>query len=909
MDERKPLKATELTPPLKVTRIESLEQMAPLLDFFTRCNGVVGWDIETTPLKDFFFRRCRTIQFGNQTEQYVIDLLPFCNGDPALLRDAQGNCGKNLHLAPRLEGMLGLIHPIVASKDYLKVGVNLGFEYMSHYWLFGQRTFNFFDCSVVEKCIWAGAHSLKDYGFFSMGEMMDRYFKVLVDKELQTSFNLTDPLSDEQIAYAALDTRFPIGLRAVQTLVLQGQTTNRLKAKNNPAWKRLDNIDPIVTGDNLLEVAKIENDAVGPFQDMHIHGERIDRHKWLTRTATKKAEMKALIFDVLDPIFLPIVGSKLDGVTEEEIAAAQEKWKSYNAISDQQVQLKSQIRTAKKNAPETVPALEATIAALLEARKAEKEYWKQIASEMSKTRTKIKNLAAQCEGNALINYSSDSQFLKVIHEMKGLKSVTSLNDEVLEKYEHIPVMAAIRKYHGLAKEIGTYGDQWALEWLTKPCKEEGWLHPGDGRLHCVFNQYDAETGRSSSEKPNGQNLPQDKEIRSCFIADPPNENVRVSNCCNADANTAGTNPHGNVYVCSKCNQACETHAEEMVIISADMAGAELRIIAELANDPVWINAFLRGEDVHSVGTELLYGEKWEEKAYTGQEIKDKKTGEMKPYWCEYYKLHTEETVKKNPLCKVGEPMRQKCECPEHKELRDGNKSTNFLLAYGGGVHTLAPRLKKTVKEAKKLMALHELKFPRIWEYLDKSGRKAKILKKSFDMFGRRRLFPEPTQERAIEKAKSDREEQLRLDEEEAKLNVEKFMAAYMRKPNPEERWVLTHRQPTQKEISNAFIALASTIARQGKNHAIQGTNASLIKLAMGSGCDPNGKPYLWHILPKLRSRLQKMVHDELVIQAPKHLADEVAFEVGDAFKRAAAERMTKVVMEFDFHIASRWAKG
>jgi hypothetical protein len=34
----------------------------------------------------------------------------------------------------------------------------------------------------------------------------------------------------------------------------------------------------------------------------------------------------------------------------------------------------------------------------------------------------------------------------------------------------------------------------------------------------------------------------------------------------------------------------------------------------------------------------------------------------------------------------------------------------------------------------------------------------------------------------------------------------------------------------------------------------------------------------------------------------------VAALIGDAFKRAAAEKMKKVVMEFDFNIATYWKK-
>lgn len=879
--------------------------MNPLLDFFKRCGGVVGWDLETNPLKDFYYRRCRTIQFGNTEEQYVIDLLPFCDGNPDLLFEAQGEYGKNLDKAPKLKELLSIIQPIVCTKDFLKVGVNLGFEYMSFYWLFGQRTFHFFDCAMVEKCIWAGAHSMKDYGFYSMEEMMQRYFRVQIDKELQESFTLSAILTDEQIQYAALDTRFPIALRTAQMLVLQGWTAKALAQKGSKAADIIKNLDPLVTGDNLVEIAGVENDAIGAFQDMHVHGERLDRDRWLKRIAGKKEELKKLISDVLDPIFLPIVGSKLDIVTDAEIEQAKEAWKKFNIVGEDEVKLKGEIRLAKKNAPETVAELEAQLAVLETARKEKKEKLKTVASELGKKRTKIKNLAEKCEGEALINYSSDAQLLGVIHGMKGLKNVTNLEDETLEKFEHYAVMAAIRKYHGLAKEIGTYGDQWAMQWVTKPCKDEGWLHPGDGRLHCVFNQYDAETGRSSSEKPNGQNLPQDKEIRSCFIADPADESIRISTCCQEEAIPKLGATTG--YICGKCRTVCETTAEEYVIITADMSGAELRIIAELANDPVWISAFGRGEDVHSVGTELLYEETWPKKAYNGDMLKSK-SGEEKPYFCEYYKLHTEETIKKNPKATLGEPMRQKCECPEHKEMRDGNKSTNFLLAYGGGAFTLAPRIKKTVDEAKKLMALHEQKFPRIWAYLEESGRKAKIFKKAFDMFGRRRLFPEPTWDRAREKAKEDREKQLRLDEAEADTNISNFMTLHKRKPTKEELWLLTHRLPIQKEINNAFMALHSTIERQGKNHSIQGTNASVAKLAMGCGFDKDGKPYLWHTLPQYKAKLLKFVHDELVIQSPKRYAQAVVDLVGDAFRRAAATKMTKVVMEFDANVASYWKK-
>ena len=77
---------------------------------------------------------------------------------------------------------------------------------------------------------------------------------------------------------------------------------------------------------------------------------------------------------------------------------------------------------------------------------------------------------------------------------------------------------------------------------------------------------------------------------------------------------------------------------------------------------------------------------------------------------------------------------------------------------------------------------------------------------------------------------------------------------------------------------------------------------------MGCGFDKDGKPYLWHTLSQFRAKVQNMVHDELVIGCPKRFGVQVAELIADAFKRAAAEVMSQVVMEADYHISSRWQK-
>jgi len=924
LEEIKLLKVDEVDPPLNITVVTNTDQLPELVDFLNGCNGEFGWDIETTLVKDFFYRRTRTVQFGNRNKQFVVDLLALCDGDPDLLFNVQGNYGANLHLAPKLKLFIDTIAPFLCSAKFTKVGVVLSFEYMNFYWQFGLRTCGFFDCSLVEKVIYAGLHSLKHYDFYSMEEMTRRYFGFQVDKELQTSFNLSDPLTDGQIKYGALDARLPLSLKDAQQFILKGRTELELRRKGNPSAAILARLNPLILGDNLTEIAQIENDAIGAFQDMHIHGERINREKWLTRCDKLEADLRDLIFNVLDPIFIPLVGDKHNLITDEDIEQANQKWKALNEVTAEELELRKAIRACKGlqksvtfGVPETAAAdsvrLEANLLKLEAERKAKKEMLKAEFYNLRRRKGEQRDLLPDCEGNALINYASNKQLLEVVRGIPGLKTVANMDDDTLEKYSNRAVMRAIQKYHSLSKELSTYGRAWATEWKTKACNEEGWLNPGDGRLHSSFNQLEAETGRSSSEKPNGQNVPQDKEIRSCFVADPPNENIRISNCCNAETFYKEYEGYAGL-TCTKCEKECDTHAEEYAIITADMSGAELRIIAECADDPLWIAAFGRGEDVHSVGTELLYEEQWplltlrsiaKPNGWTLEDcknevvltLKDEAGKEKKIGPCAYFAL------KPN-----GEPARQKCDCPEHKKLRDDNKSTNFLLAYGGGPYTLAARIKKAVRECKLLMALHEQKNPRIWKYLEESGKMAVKIKRAFDMFGRRRLFPTPTMDLAKERFMEDHADRLELKPEECEKRITEFITTHKRKPTAEEKWFLTHSLPTQNQIKSAWAGMHESIERQGKNHCIQGTNATIAKLAMGSGCDKDGKPYLWLTLPQYRAKLVKFVHDELVIQAPKQYAQIVVDLVGDAFKRAAATKMKKVVMEFDAHIAEYWKK-
>jgi DNA polymerase I-like protein with 3'-5' exonuclease and polymerase domains len=606
---------------------------------------------------------------------------------------------------------------------------------------------------------------------------------------------------------------------------------------------------------------QIENESICAFRDMHLHGQRIDRDKWLNNDKEVRDNLVKVI-EELDRHFIPLVGDKRSVLSDEELAAKEAAWKALNEVPEFELEIMKRKRREKNVLAKQ--ALEQSLAAMVDIRKKKKDILKEEWREYRRQKTAHQKLVNECEGQALINYGSPAQLYKVISAIPGLKTLEDTNDKSLKKFEDKPIVAAIQKYREYSKLIGTYGTTWTKEWLTHPCKEEGWLWPHDGRLHPDYNQLDAETGRSTSEQPNGQNLPKQEAVRSCFVADPPDEEE----------------PDG------------------YVIVTSDMSGAELRIIAELANAETWIQAFARGEDVHSVGTEILYPEKWPLLQCLGGEKIIKKGKEIILPPCAYYKLKPD-----------GTPYRQKCECPEHKALRDKNKSINFKIAYGGVAYTLAADLLIPVKEAQELMDLHESKFPDIWAYLEKSGEDAFKRGESRDMFGRRRIFPKPTYDKAKEYVIKDVGELIefaqQMDDKQKNSWKRKFYGFKQRAPNNDrELFEYAYGQL----IKSKYASLCEGIKRQGKNHCIQGTNASIAKIAMGCGFDPDGKPYLWHTLPQYKAKLLAFVHDELVIQCPKRFGEQVAALVGDAFKRAAAERMKRVVMEFDYHIANCWQK-
>jgi DNA polymerase-1 len=220
----------------------------------------------------------------------------------------------------------------------------------------------------------------------------------------------------------------------------------------------------------------------------------------------------------------------------------------------------------------------------------------------------------------------------------------------------------------------------------------------------------------------------------------------------------------------------------------------------------------------------------------------------------------------------GLSQKFKCECPKHNEYRNDFKPVNFGIAYGLGPRALSTQIKKSEEFCKAVLGSHKAALPVLWAYIDLSGQQAVDKLKARDLFGRRELFKAPSYEDAV-------------------------------------KYVVDHKDDDKPpNLKSALRALYGMIERAGKNMPIQSANATIAKLALGSGCDKNGKEYLWHIFPKYGAKLIKFVHDEFVVRCLKSNADEVALLTADAIRRAAATKLKKLTMESEYHIEYVWTK-
>ncbi len=250
------------------------------------------------------------------------------------------------------------------------------------------------------------------------------------------------------------------------------------------------------------------------------------------------------------------------------------------------------------------------------------------------------------------NVNSPTQLAEVLFDKlnlqpnarRGKAKARSTAADILEELaaQH-PLPEKIIEYREFAKLKSTYVD--ALPKL---------IHPETGRLHTSFSQTGTATGRLSSSDPNLQNIPirseLGREIRAAFVAE-----------------------------------------KGKVLLSADYSQIELRIMAHFSGDPVLVQAFRNGEDIHARTAQEVFG--------------------------------------------VG-PLAQTA------EHRRAAKAINFGIIYGLSPFGLAQQLGIDQKEAAKFINAYFTRYRGVKEYLDHllaETRKTEVAK---TLFGRIRPIPE-----------------------------------------------------------------------------------------------------------------------------------------------------------------------
>ncbi len=221
----------------------------------------------------------------------------------------------------------------------------------------------------------------------------------------------------------------------------------------------------------------------------------------------------------------------------------------------------------------------------------------------------------------------------------GWKTGADILDKLRDKH---PIINEVLEYRELTKLKSTYAD--GLLKVISP----------DGRIHTSFQMTVTATGRLSSTEPNLQNIPIRKErgshIRNMFVATPGK-----------------------------------------VLVDADYSQIELRLLAHVSDDKTMQEAFLSGEDFHTVTASNVFGV---------------------------------------PVSEVT-PL-----------LRSRAKAVNFGIVYGISAYSLSQDIGVWPKEAQAYMDAYMEKYHGVRDYMKNIVEQAKADGFVTTIYGRRRDLPE-----------------------------------------------------------------------------------------------------------------------------------------------------------------------
>ena len=237
------------------------------------------------------------------------------------------------------------------------------------------------------------------------------------------------------------------------------------------------------------------------------------------------------------------------------------------------------------------------------------------------------------------------------------RTISTAVDVLEELAENHPIARMVLDYRQLTKLKSTYVD--ALPAL---------INPATGRLHTTFGQTGTATGRLSSANPNLQNIPIRTElgrgIRAAFIAEPGH-----------------------------------------VLLTADYSQIELRLLAHFSRDPLLVEAYRRGDDIHTLTASQVFGVP--------------------------------------PLMVT----------PDHRRQA---KVVNFGIVYGLSAFGLSQQLGIEPGEAKQFIAAYFEKYSGVRAFIDKTLEEARRDMKVKTLFGRVRPIPDINSKNANQRGFAER---------------------------------------------------------------------------------------------------------------------------------------------------------
>jgi len=237
------------------------------------------------------------------------------------------------------------------------------------------------------------------------------------------------------------------------------------------------------------------------------------------------------------------------------------------------------------------------------------------------------------------------------------RMISTAVDVMEDLAENHPIARMVLDYRQLTKLKSTYVD--ALPAL---------INPASGRLHTTFGQTGTATGRLSSANPNLQNIPIRTElgrgIRAAFIAEPGH-----------------------------------------ILLTADYSQIELRLLAHFSGDPLLVEAYRRGDDIHTLTASQVFGVP--------------------------------------PLMVT----------PDHRRQA---KVVNFGIVYGLSPFGLSQNLGISTSEAKQFIENYFATYAGVRKYLDNTLEEARRTLKVKTLFGRIRPIPDINSKNSLQRGFAER---------------------------------------------------------------------------------------------------------------------------------------------------------